>query len=117
MSLVVGQRMVRADDGMRGVVELVAMPGFEQYEELRIVYIDRGEKRLAGKREVWNVDAPPPRTLREEEIQLVAAAADMALRSVDRNEPLAWWKFGSVPNAFHDPELVALITEHLRKRG
>lgn len=117
MSLVVGQRMVRTDDGMRGVVELTAMPGFEQYEELRIVYVDRGERRIAGKREVWQTEPEPPRKLLEEEIQRVAGAADLALRWLDRNEPLQWWKCGGIPSSWHDPELRRVISEYLRSRG
>lgn len=117
MSLVVGQRMVRTDDGMRGTVQLVSMPGFEQYEELRIVYFDRGEKRIAGKREVWEPEKTPPRKLRDEEIAAVAGAADMALRAFDQNELMPWWKLGMAPRAFHDPKLVALITDYLSKRG
>ncbi len=115
MSLVVGQRMVRTDDGMRGVVELTAMPGFEQYEELRITYTDRGEKRIAGKREVWEVEKAPPRKLREEDISYVAHAANQALRCVDLHEPSLWWR--TSPAAIHDADLFALIVEYLRKRG
>lgn len=112
--------MVRTDDGMRGVVELVSMPGFEQYEELRIVYTDRGEKRIAGKREVWEPEKDPPRKLREEEIMRVAEGADNLLRWIDKNETPKWWQFGIGPGMKepqHDPELVKLIIDHLRKRG
>jgi hypothetical protein len=114
VSLVVGQRMVRTDDGMRGVVELVSMPGFEQYEELRIVYVDRGEKRIAGKREVWEPEKAPSRKLREEEISYVAHAANQALRCIDLNEPSLWWR--NSPSAIHDHELFNLITDYLSKR-
>lgn len=108
--------MVRTDDGMRGVVELVSMPGFEQYEELRIVYTDRGEKRIAGKREVWEVEKAPSRKLLAEEIGLVAFAADQQLRALDSNSPFRWWEM-SKPKTLHDPGLVDLITEYLQKRG
>jgi len=116
VSLVAGARMVRADDGMRGVVELVAMPGFEQYEELRIVYTDRGERRLAGKREVWEPEQAPPRKLREEEIALVALAADQQLRALDSHSAFRWWEMSAslVP---HDPSLIRAVTEYLQKRG
>jgi hypothetical protein len=115
--LTVGQQMVRVEDGMKGVVELVAMPGFEQYEELRVVYMDRGEKRIAGKREAWEPVTPPPRKLREEEIVRVAYAADQALRSIDKNEPDKWWRRDRIPDGIHDLQLLTLIIEYLRKRG
>lgn len=115
MSLVVGQRMVRTDDGMRGTVELVSMPGFEQYEELRIVYTDRGEKRIAGKREVWEVEKAPSRKLREEEIRHVAHYADRMLQALDDNAPVKWWE-DVRPQHIHDPVLFELIVEHLKKR-
>ncbi len=117
MSLVAGARMVRTDDGMRGVVELVTIPGYE-LKELRITYIDRGEKRIAGKRETWTVETDPPRKLRDEEIMRVAVAADRVLRSLDKNEPILWWRTdGLVTDDQHDPELVSLIVGHLVKRG
>jgi hypothetical protein len=113
-----GQRMVRADDGMRGVVEPVAMPGFEQYTELRVVYYDRGERRVAGKREVWAEEDTPSRKLRSEEILNVASFADHFLRCIDRNEPLKWWEWGTDKRGpYHDPVLVDLIIDHLSKRA
>ncbi len=108
--------MVRTDDGMKGVVELVTLPGYE-LEELRITYVDRGEKRIAGKREVWTPEAEPPRKLRDEEIVRVAGAADTMLRSLDKNEPLHWWKIGGLPTEWHDAELFRVISDHLRARG
>lgn len=117
MSLIVGQRMVRADDGMRGVVELIAVPGFEHETERRIVYTDRGERRIAGKRETWNREVDPPRKLRAEEIQQVAVAADTALRAIDRNEPDRWWRRDARPDPWHDPGLRAVISDYLSKRG
>lgn len=116
MSLVVGQRMVRTDDGMRGVVELTAMPGFEQYEELRIVYFDRGEKRIAGKREVWEVVTNPPRVLRTEEILRVAHAADRMLEALDKSQPIKWWD-DTPREKIHDLLLFNLILRHLQTRA
>jgi hypothetical protein len=110
-----GQRMVRVDDGMKGQVELVAMPGFEQYEELRIVYMDRGEKRIAGKRESWQPVTEPPKKLRPEEIQMVAMAADRQLRALDENAPLMWW--APQLERVHDGGLVKVIAEYLLARG
>jgi hypothetical protein len=115
--LIAGQRMVRVDDGMKGQVELVAMPGFEQYEELRIVYMDRGEKRIAGKRESWQPVTPVPRKLRFEEVMHVAFAADRALRSLERNEPSLFWQPPASDHVPHDPELVKVIADYLDRRG
>lgn len=118
MSLVAGQRMIRTDDGMRGVVELVTIPGYE-LQELRITYTDRGEKRIAGKRETWSVDHGLPRKLDPSEQVRVALCADNLLRAFDKNEPAKWWLgFDSPhPGGPHDPELVSLIVRHLQKRG
>jgi hypothetical protein len=118
--LTAGQKMVRVDDGMQGVVELTAMPGFDQYEELRIVYQDRGEKRIAGKREKWEPEAPPPATLLHVEMEHVARAADRALRCLDLHEPAKWWEWAWDPAEaalVHDPELVKLIVDYLQKRA
>jgi hypothetical protein len=108
--------MVRTDDGRTGVVELTAMPGFEQYEELRIVYLDRGEKRIAGKREAWTAEVAPPRKLRDEEIMRVAGAADRMLEALDQNKPTFWWEMKPQVRRY-DPELISLITGYLQKRG
>lgn len=116
MSLPVGQRMVRADDGMKGTVELVTIPGFE-HQEPRITYVDRGEKRIAGKREVWEPVKDPPRQLLPEEIERVAAAADTMLRNIDHNELFQWWKFGGIPGKWHDDGLRRIICDYLRFRG
>ncbi len=110
--------MVRTDDGMKGVVELVTLPGYE-LQELRITYVDRGEKRIAGKRETWTAEKAPPRKLRDEEMLSVATIADRLLMSFDLNEPAKWWQWGTESNdgPHHDPELVSLIIGHLVKRG
>ncbi len=113
-----GQKMIRADDGMRGVVEQVSMPGFEQYTELRVVYYDRGERRIAGKREVWHEEPVPSRKLRPEEILAVARVADEALRTFSLNEPAKWWEWGQTRGGEpYDLELVELIIGHLQKRA
>lgn len=116
--LTAGQQMVRVDDGMRGQVELVAIPGFDQYEELRIVYLDRGERRLAGKREPWEPVTAPPKKLRADEILTIASFTDQLLRSIDKNQPTKWWEWGyRREEPYHDIGLATLIVEYLEKRG
>lgn len=118
MSLTVGQKMIRVDDGMRGRVELAVIPGFEKYTEPRIVYMDRGEQRIAGKREVWQPEEPPPRKLRAEEILTIASFTDQLLRSIDKNEPTKWWEWGyKREEPYHDVGLATLIVEYLEKRA
>lgn len=107
--------MVRTDDGMKGVVEMVKVPGYE-LEERRIVYVDRGEQRIAGKREVWTAEVAPPRKLREDEILLVAHAADQQLRALDSNSPFRWWEMKGPVRVPHDPELCRVISDYLRTR-
>lgn len=109
--------MVRTDDGMRGTVELVSMPGFEQYEELRIVYTDRGEKRIAGKREVWEPEKTPSRKLRDEEIVAVAAMADRMLHALDHSHPFDWWRKIDGNEPCYDPKLVEVISQYLAYRS
>lgn len=116
--LTVGQQMVRVEDGMKGQVELVTMPGYEHLEEPRVVYMDRGEKRVAGKREAWEPVTAPPRKLRAEEILTIATFTDQLLRSIDRNEPSKWWEWGyKREEPYHDIGLATLIIDYLEKRG
>lgn len=114
--LTAGQLMVRVDDGVRGTVQLTPIPGFEDHQELRIVYFDRGEMRIAGKREPWEPVTAPPKKLRPEEIQRVAMAADRQLRALDMNEPLMWWAPQQLERV-HDGGLVKVIAEYLLARG
>lgn len=116
MSLVVGQRMVRQDDGMRGVVELVDVTASGNYQEPRVVYMDRGEKRIAPKKEKWEVEAPPPRKLRTEEIHYIAHHADRVLAAIDDNAPIKWWE-DVRPQHAHDKVLFNLICDYLSKRS
>ncbi len=107
--------MIRTDDGMRGEVELVQVPGFDSEFEKRVVYMDRGEKRVAGKREVWEPEKAPPRKLRDEEILRVAHAADRELEAIDKNQPRKYWD--DAPRSMHDVELFNLVLNHLAKRA
>lgn len=113
--LTVGARMVRQDDGMRGVVEMVDVTA--NYQEPRVVYIDRGEKRIAPKKEKWEVEAPPPRKLRDEEILRVAYSADRMLEAIEKNLPVKWWDTADIPDHIYDLALLNLIIEHLSKRA
>lgn len=82
---------------------------------LGIVYLDRGARYVASKKEKW-VSADPPRPpMTEQERREVAGTADMCLRALDHHEPMRWWEPNrKVP---HDPGLVAVILEYLEKRG
>lgn len=99
--------MVRVDDGMRGVVELVE-------GENRIVYVDRGERLVAPKREKWVAEETRRPPLRHEEILEVAMQADRALRAIDKHEPLRWWE--PARGQIYDQGLVQVITDYLENR-
>lgn len=104
-----GERMLRLDDGQRGVV---AMNG----PELRIVYTDRGEERLAAKSEKWAPDELRPGPLRAEERVLVALYADRALRAIERHEPHKTWEPPSLDAEAYDRGLVHAIVAYLSDR-
>ncbi len=102
-----GQRMLRIDDGQKGVV---CMNG----PELRVVYTDRGEERVAGKAEKWVPDELPRLPLRPEEAIIVAHHADRALRAIDLHEPHKTWEPIGAP--IHDLGLVNVILAYLADR-
>lgn len=104
-----GQRMLRLDDGQRGIVA-------QNGPELRIVYVDRGEERLAGKAEKWAPDELGPMPLRAEEKLLVAHHADRALRAIDRHEPHKTWEALDTGAPFHDLGLANVILAYLSDR-
>jgi hypothetical protein len=108
MSLVVGEPMLRVDDGMKGTVAMT------EGGVVRIAYLDRGEVRYAGKGEKWEPVKPPPRKLRREEMMGIAIVADGALRSAELNEPWKWW---SPPREDYDKGLIDVIVAYLEKRG
>ena len=107
--MIVGQRMVRETDGMRGQV-------VQNGPELRILYLDRGEERLALKTERWIADAIRPGPMRPEEKRLVALYADRALRAYERNEPLRWWEPPALTDMPYDTGLIAAIERYLSER-
>ena len=116
MSLTLGKKMLRVEDGMRGVV--MRVDGMLD-EVLRIVWSDRGENRIASPKEVWIEDEQERLPLREEEIQEVAAVADHWLKCIEQHLP----RFHSSPlhlHHQHDPHdagLVTVIVEYLRGRA
>lgn len=107
--------MVRLDDGMRGTVEIVTIPGVDLPDK-RIVFEDRGEKRIASKTEKWVSAEPPPMPLRAEEKFLVAMWADGALRAIEKNEPHKTWEKPRLSDEPYDSELVLAILSYLSQR-
>lgn len=105
-----GQRMVRLEDGQKGVV---AQSG----PELRILYVDRGEERLASKTEKWAPDEIIPGPLRLEEQWLIARYADRALQAHERHEPLRFWQLPKAADAVYDEGLVMAILKYLGERA
>lgn len=101
--------MLRLDDGQRGIV-------CQNGPELRIVYIDRGEERLAAKSELWEAAAFKPGPLRAEERLLIAQHADRALRAYECNEPLKWWEQPMVSDVPYDTGLMRAIDAYLSER-
>lgn len=105
-----GQRMVRLDDGMKGVVA-------QNGPELRIMYVDRGEERMALRSERWVPDEIHPGPLREEEKATVAWYADRALEAYEKNQPLKFWEKPDLENNVpYDIGLVEVIRDYLASR-
>lgn len=117
MSLVVGTPMIRVDDGMKGVVELTAPPGIERFTEARVVYYDRGERRVASKLEKWEIEQSPGARMRVEEMLLIAYAADRQLEAIDKHQPDRHWELLTERRTVHDHGLVQVILSYLRKRA
>jgi hypothetical protein len=107
--LVFGQRMIRLEDGKKGLV-------IQSGPELRVMYFDRGEERIAMKSERWVPDELNPGPLREEEQVLIALHADRALRAYERNEPLKSWEQVSVASDPYDQGLFDIILAYLTNR-
>lgn len=101
--------MVRVDDGKRGVVELVD-------GEHRIVYLDRGERLVAPKREKWVAEDTRRAPLRHEEIREVAMEADRALSAIEKNQPRGFWQPLRLDAPVYDQGLVQVITAYLENR-
>jgi len=101
-----GAKMIRDDDGKIGEVR-------QDGEFLRVFYLDRGEVRVADRKEKWSELEGPPNKLRPEEIAEVAATADRCLRAMEEHRPfLAWEKTALM----HDAGLVEVVTRYLSNR-
>ena len=107
--MILGQRMVRLSDGVKGVVQ-------QNGPELRIVYLDRGEELMAPKSEKWEPDELPPMPLRDEEIARITWFADRALRAYERHEPLKWWSEPEIPFQPYDEGLIGVMVSYLLER-
>ncbi len=107
MSLIVGQTMIRVDDGTRGTVVLT------EGDVMRIAYVDRGEERFAGKGEKWEPVKAPPRRMREEEMIAIARRADIALQAAEMNQPEKWWV---IEQPAYDQGLIDRIVGYLKER-
>lgn len=114
MTLTVGTKMVRVEDGMKGEVNYLVTPSGIGCEP-RIVYWDRGAQMVAKKSEVWEPEMTPPKKLTYPEMRRVAEAADAMLLALDRHQPYHWWQ--EHPSPAHDPALIELIIEYLKKRA
>lgn len=105
-----GQRMIRLEDGMKGIVA-------QNGPELRIVYQDRGEERMALRNERWVPDELRPGPLRAEEKATVAWYADKALEAYEKNQPLKFWEKPDVHHdECYDQGLVEVIVGYLTSR-
>lgn len=107
--MIVGERMVRVADGQRGVVA-------QNGPELRILYLDRGQERLALKSEKWVPDTVKPGPLREEEVHLIALHADRALQAYETNAVLKWWEKPALTDMPYDQGLIEAIHQYLMNR-
>ena len=109
MTLVLGAKMYRLDDGKRGTVAMIE-------GERRVVYDDRGDQVVAPKKETWAAETEPSQQLRATEIIEVALYADRALKAIDLHTPLKFWEKPMLSDGVHDQGLFDLIVAHLQKR-
>lgn len=105
-----GDRMVRIEDGQKGIVA-------QNGPELRIVYQQFGEERIASKRERWVPDEIEPGPLRHEEKATIAWHADHALMAIERHEPFGWWRVPNLDAVPYDAGLVRVIIDYLSARA
>ena len=107
--MILGERMVRVADGQRGVVA-------QNGPELRVLYLDRGQERLALKSEKWVPDIVKPGPMRAEERYLVALHADRALQAYETNAPFKWWEKPALTDVPYDQGLIEAIQAYLTSR-
>lgn len=100
-----GTTMVRVEDGMRGQVSQFT-------DGKRIMYIDRGEMYVAGLREHWVSESPPPLPMTDDEKMRVARVADRHLRCLMQHKPVPWWT-SELEGEVFDQDLVDLVFEYL----
>lgn len=111
-----GTRMVRLEDGMAGIVELVQPPGYPGYEP-RITFSLHGERLVAGKQEKWVPADAGPLPLREEEKLEVARVADHWLECIVKHLPR--YTAGALSMHRGDPfdaQFVKVIVDYLGTR-
>lgn len=106
--MIVGQSMLRVDDGMKGTVVLT------EGDIVRIAYVDRGEERFAEKGEKWEPVRPPSRRILRDEMVHIAQFADSALRAAELHEPHKWWIVEQPP---YDQGLIDAIVVYLEARN
>ena len=109
-SLPIGTRMIRIDDGKEGVVSM-------EEGEHRIVYEDRGNSRIAPKKEHWVTEQQPDLRLRAEEMLEVAMTAEKALKALEKHEPFKHWEPLQPHLPAYDMGLRQVILRYLRDRG
>jgi len=109
VTLTLGQRMTRLEDGVEGAVRM-------EGGELRIVYSDRGTLMIAGKSEKWIPFDIGRMRLRPEEIAEVAIEADRTLRAIERHEPRSYW-LSLKTSEIYDQGLIDVISAYHGKRA
>ncbi len=109
MSLVFGQRMVRLDDGMKGVV-------IQDGPDLRVAYLLHGEQLIAPKSEKWVADELKPGPMQPVERFMVAACADRALRAYECNEPHKYWETIPLTYKPYDAAFMEAVENYLEQR-
>ena len=105
--LILGQRMVRTSDGMRGQVVL-------EHGVPRIRYSLMADDVLAPAKEAWVPEEQPRLPLRDEEIDRVAGVADQVLYCMMTHTPWRFWE--AAPAEPHDRGLVEVIRRYLKEK-
>ena len=107
-ALILGQRMVRTSDGMRGQVVL-------EHGVPRIRYSLMADDVLAPAKEAWVPEEQPRLPLRDEEIDRVAGVADQVLYCMMTHTPWRFWENHGVSEP-KDRGLVEVIRRYLKEK-